>query len=169
MSGARAGRRELLQRIAQAFGAEAPPPQGAVAAPSQWCDPEREEIAEALGGKRWTELALPVLRYHHEALIFLAPEAFRYYLPAYLSAAAGSYRTSGSLPGSVVSALTPPEPDGPADPRFQARFGALTPPQSAAVAAFVAYMRAEHGRDYPRDELGKLLERYWGRFLPPAE
>lgn len=169
MTRARGPRGELLRRIAAAFGADDPPPAGAVAAASEWCDPEREEIAEALGGKRWPELQLPVLRYHHEALFLLSPEAFRYYLPAYLSAVAGYYRTSGSLPGSVVSALTPPEPDGPADPRFQARFGALTAPQSSAVAAFVAYMRAEHGRDFPRYDLGKLLERYWGQFLPPGE
>ncbi|MDX1991282.1 MAG: hypothetical protein SF029_02770 [bacterium] len=43
---------------------------------------EHEEIAEAFRGKKWQELPVPFLSYHHEAVFFFTPQAYCYYLPA---------------------------------------------------------------------------------------
>src|ERR1700733_8097709 len=47
-------------------------------------DAELGAIVKAFAAKRWTELDADMVDRHYDALSFFSPEAFRYYLPAYM-------------------------------------------------------------------------------------
>ncbi|MDP9121216.1 MAG: hypothetical protein M3O15_07590 [Acidobacteriota bacterium] len=47
---------------------------------------EGEEIQSAFSGRHWSEVAAETFVYHHQALFFLSPEAFQFFLPGYLIA-----------------------------------------------------------------------------------
>lgn len=74
---------QLVDRIATAFETNAAPPDRIVVHECLEC----EEVSRDFAGQRWTELSWDVLESHHDSIPLLSPEAFAYYLPAYLTAA----------------------------------------------------------------------------------
>jgi hypothetical protein len=71
---------ELIDRIARAFPTEGPPELVVV----HECD-ECDRVDDDFGGKAWTEVVPDVIQYHQDSLPLFSPEAFAYYIPAYLS------------------------------------------------------------------------------------
>jgi hypothetical protein len=55
------------------------------------------EIQQAFAGKHWSELSQETLIRENYALAFLTPEAFRFYLPAYLSNVVREFDKSDAL------------------------------------------------------------------------
>lgn len=71
-------------------------------------DLECVDIQQAFAGKHWSELSQETLIRESSALAFLTPEAFRFYLPAYLSNVVREFDESDALPESSVYYLTLP-------------------------------------------------------------
>lgn len=70
---------------------------------------ECAEIKSAFCGKSWQEVTLAVLLAQNVAVSFFTPQAFQYYLPAYLIAVVEYYEDTDVLPDVVVSVLTLPD------------------------------------------------------------
>jgi hypothetical protein len=66
------------------------------------------EIQQAFAGKHWSELSQETLVRENSALSFLTPEAFRFYLPAYLSIVVREFEKTDILPEATVQYLTLP-------------------------------------------------------------
>jgi len=66
------------------------------------------EIQQTFAGKHWSELSQETLIRESSALAFLTPEAFRFYLPAYLSNVVRDFDESDALPETSVYYLTLP-------------------------------------------------------------
>jgi hypothetical protein len=66
------------------------------------------DIQQAFAGKHWSELSQETLIRESSALAFLTPEAFRFYLPAYLSNVVREFDESDALPEISVYYLTLP-------------------------------------------------------------
>lgn len=66
------------------------------------------EIQQAFAGKHWSELSQETLVRENSALSFLTPEAFRFYLPAYLSIVVREFEKTDILPEVTVQYLTLP-------------------------------------------------------------
>ncbi len=66
------------------------------------------EIQQTFVGKHWTELTLETLLEQKSALGFLTPEAFQFYLPAYLSIVIQEFDEVDVLPDNTVFYLTLP-------------------------------------------------------------
>lgn len=117
---------------------------------------ECNEVATAFKGKQWKEVPLDVLRYHSAGLFFFTPEAYRFYLPAYLIAAALNYQDVDTLPGSLIFSLIPP-----ADARdlasYRRRIEGLTPTQRKAIKSFMEFLKAQHPGDDPLGDIDKAL------------
>lgn len=64
------------------------------------CNP-CEEIAEYFRGKGWEGHSVEDLRDHHTALSLFTPEAFHYFLPAFMLASIESYDNLNILPDSI--------------------------------------------------------------------
>ena len=71
---------DLSAKIRDAFPDIAPPSFPVVLHKCDECD----QVKAAFLGKRWSEISLGTLRDHYCSLPLLSPEAFRYYLPAFL-------------------------------------------------------------------------------------
>jgi methyltransferase-like protein len=66
------------------------------------------DIQQAFVGKHWSELSQETLIKENSALSFLTNEAFRFYLPAYLSIVVRKFEETDILPDVTVQYLTLP-------------------------------------------------------------
>ena len=125
---------------------------------------ECNEVANAFRGKKWNEVPLKVLRHNHEALFFFTAEGYRYYLPAFLRAAAKSYYRAGNIPGTLVFSLTPPDTEGTRMTEFHNKNDRLEPNQKQIVSEFLEFLVEVHESDFP-DNLPQIaLNRFWKNF-----
>lgn len=77
--------RALIAQVWSAFAETPPPPEGLIA-PIERLDYESTEYAVELRGLDWRTAHPVLLNYCYAAPSFMSPEAFRYFLPAYLTA-----------------------------------------------------------------------------------
>ena len=108
---------------------------------------------------RWRDIVSP--RLPHDVVYFFADDAaYRYYLPAWLTAVLRwpSTVSKGNLRQALLSTLTAPRVDDRDYGRFIARMEGLTQAQRYAVRTFLAWCEALD----PTDELpGRARRRYW--------
>jgi hypothetical protein len=68
--------------------------------------PECEEVAGYFGGRRWQELVnADELRYHECALSLFTPQAFHYYLPAFIRATLRDPKGADVIPDGITFAF----------------------------------------------------------------
>ncbi len=162
---------------------------------------ESKRVRETLATAQSTELTDHELRTVVEGnLWMLTPEAFLYFLPAFLQASLESYAALSVFASEFLGALTEPSggdvaeafdrlarpPAGlglPAEVAealrkqqaewsdagtpaaiFRARFDGVTQAEGAAVLAFLDAFREAHGADFPFNEIGNAVDRYWRRY-----
>jgi hypothetical protein len=98
-------RQEVAQVIIKAFAAAPYPGDDAIVKP----DSEGADLLAALQGKTWDDLDIGTIATCHIDMPLLTPEAFRYYLPAFMMALIFQYQHAGTLPMSLMHSLTPPD------------------------------------------------------------
>lgn len=141
--------RALVAQIEQAFTNTSYPPEVKITN-CKWNCPECTEITEAFHGKHWSSLTdVAALRYNSAALSLFTPEAFRFYLPAYLRAALTDPRTADIILDGLEYHLTPPETEGAEAEAWLSKFGethmdyflrrvsGFTPDQKLAIKAYL--------------------------------
>lgn len=127
-------------------------------------DLERKEIFESFSGRHWKELSLNTLKYHHEALFFFTPEAYRFYLPAYLRASILFYDESENIPGSLLFSLTMPVDSENEVEDFLLKTSDFNSLQKRTILAFLRFMKEKHSGDFPCNELDLIINRFWAEF-----
>jgi hypothetical protein len=131
---------------------------------------EEANIAAVFRGRHWRDVPLEGLARYSATFCFLTPEAFRFYLPAYLLAVirlspeeVERVPIAGALEESLIQSLRPATYDPILwDYRHQ-RIDPLTPDQKTAVQAFLHWRYREQlweGSDL-FDE-AKAVFAYWG-------
>jgi uncharacterized protein DUF6714 len=118
---------------------------------------DSEGADEVFRGRRWNEISLTQLDYHSSALRQFTPEAFAYYLPAFMLAALAN--ESLGLSDAVIDALSPPKNE-PGRPSFQRRWSKLTSPQRGAAIAYLRHF--EHRNPVAIQALVSSLEAHAG-------
>lgn len=127
-------------------------------------DFERQEIFESFVGKHWEEVPLDTLKFHHEALCFFKPEAYRFYLPAYLLATAKSYYQADNIPNSVVYGLDVSDmPDNERE-RFMEIMSGFSDQQKKAILSFLRFLQQEYSPNFPGNELDSIIDNFWIKF-----
>ena len=121
---------------------------------------ECAQVAEFFRGKRWKDVTLAALRsYRGDAsacLAFMSPEAFRYYLPAYMLIALDDYAEADVIADSALNMLTP----GELRESWNERAKGFSQRQREAILSFLNYLDTHHGADYPVHGPKDAL-RYW--------
>jgi hypothetical protein len=120
---------------------------------------ECNEIAAAFRGKHWKEVPLETLCYHSAGIFFLTPEAYRFYLPAYLLAALLHYNQADTLPDSVVFSLIPPS-DAKDAQVYRRRLEGFTAAQRQVIRCFLEFQKEHHAQDDPLGDLDKALANF---------
>ncbi len=90
----------LQERIKTAFAEVLYPGDNNITRCPYRCRP-CQEIADYFKGKTWEGHGVEDLRDHHTALSLLTPEAFHYFLPAFMLASLESYDKTDILPDSI--------------------------------------------------------------------
>ena len=176
--------RQAASDIRRAFAdVPKPPPDEIGARTSAFLTYEDEEgrvIERFFAGKDWRDMTYRVIREglrtpESAALTFMAPEAFRYFLPAYMLIALEEYDISDITAESAVLKLVPDQYEftGNADDPgswFGRNVSGFTDEQRRAIAGFLLAMQELYGQDYiQRSSPMAALERYWARFLPDED
>ena len=95
-----------------------------------------EGAQEYFCGTHWSSHTTKSLRSHDAALHFFMPEAWRYYLPAYMMAVLNDPEEADILSEYIVWQFS----QNPMDTNdFTEKLGLLTAPQKSAILAFISY------------------------------
>jgi hypothetical protein len=101
---------EIVQKTQIAFADnQYPGDENLVEDPEYW---EAINLSEQLKGKDWRAVPLEVLNKYRFNLSLFTPEAFHYYLPAFILASVLFSDQVDTLPDNLIYNLTPPEKDG---------------------------------------------------------
>lgn len=181
----------VVRQIRAAFRARARPRADAVfeSPPVEVDGRALESLARR--ASTWDELPQDVLADNPLALAFMSPEAFAWFLPAYMILSIERYVETDMLTGSVIARLTPPDPadarefeqlvehmreldleldesasgcfsvDDSLQRDFDARVALLGDDERAAVRDYLRYVEAEHGADFPVFGPQQALARFW--------
>jgi hypothetical protein len=143
----------------------------------------------------WIDLPHGVLCDNPLAPALMTPEAFAWFLPAYMIMSITLYAETDTLTTTLVTCLTPPDdadaaqfaalvedmravgvevdeaPDSGREDAgllelFMERTAALTQNEKEAVRAYLEYMDAMHGADFPVFGPKQALDRYWRMVVP---
>ena len=90
-------------------------------------------------GLAWQDIPIELLRYHHHAVFYFKPKAYRYYLPAFMDACLLKYPDAGDIMTSLIECLTYPSEDKDRK-RFMARHNPLTPEQKKLIRLFLLHL-----------------------------
>lgn len=100
--------------------------------------PECADIYEAFRGRSWESLTdVRFLRLNEAALALMYPEAFRYYLPAFMRAAVVDPKTADVIPHGLEFNLMPHH--SASSEKFIARISGFTPQQKQAIKAYLKF------------------------------
>src|SRR5262245_25577787 len=98
---------------------------------------ECADVASLFRGKHWKDISLELLQYNSESLAFFTPEAYKFYVPAFLIIAISAYDRADLIPRSLLSSLTIPKKDGETKKRFLDKMGLFSADQRAAIRHFL--------------------------------
>src|ERR1051326_6395053 len=95
---------DLKLRIEEAFGEMPYPGHEHLVLCDCW---ECKEIKSALKGLHWRDVSFDMLNSLRDALPFLCPEGFRFYLPAFMIISIMDWDRADVIPANVIRHLTP--------------------------------------------------------------
>jgi hypothetical protein len=122
-------------------------------------DLERENVHREFAGKHWQDVPFETLRREYSALTFFAPDGFRFFMPAFLTASVARYDDSDMIPGSIVSLLSVPPTDD-ADWRllYETRMSSFSRIELEAICSVLVYLQNAHGEDFLKGQIKFALE-----------
>lgn len=159
--------------------------------PKGSCRDEPDYVADFFAGKHWNQINRAMLVQGYEGppdacLTFMGPQAFRFYLPAFMKMALTEYEAGDTICQAALYALVPPRFDpklyelaklpGMTDATnpcseanvkgqrlwWDERVSGFTPAQRQAIVAFLEYLNSAHGQDYAYNSSGPgIALKYW--------
>ena len=134
---------------------------------SAWSREEALDQAGPLVGKRWRDLKFEDVAQSPEALVWLFPEAFRYYLPAYLTMSVRYWRVAPKVLSCVVFMLSsgPKTWEGWSQKgRHYQRTGAgFSPEQQAAIERGLEYLLESEIDSVRKAQIRHALDSHWSK------
>jgi hypothetical protein len=122
-----------------------------------------EDMIRCFKGRHWTEISPEELSSERFAIFYFTPEAFRFFLPAYMRANLLVLEVMDTAWEFTFGCLAPPEEgDTEGNAWFMARMEKLTPAERAAVRAYVdLYVATE--TSYPDPSRDRAVA-FWSTF-----
>src|SRR5258706_231926 len=140
---------QLAEIVQKAFASSKYPGDDRLVYDNSGAHLECNQVADAFRGRHWSDLPMSFLRSNADSIFFFTPEAYRFYLPAYLLAAIRSFREADIIPDNIVHSLTLPATERPGRQRFEARVQEFNEQQRLAIKKFLKFLSSEHARDFP--------------------
>jgi hypothetical protein len=105
-------------------------------------DMESSRLRARFKGKHWTTVPLSTLIKDRSGLPLMTPEAFRFFLPAYMHASVVYPDAVDVIPENVVFHLTPPAERSANAEWFRERIRGFSPEQMETIRSFIRYWLA---------------------------
>jgi hypothetical protein len=159
-------RQQLVQKIEDAFAVGVYPGDEHLVDlyhDGSFCE-ECAAVAGLFRSKDWRVMTKDALAQNRDSLMVLLPAAYHYYLPAYLMAALKHWNDFDTFKSSVVSSLTPPEPQEELDEFFASRVTGFTPEQKAAIRDFLRLYMDTRPTTLAYDKGAWKAMRFWERY-----
>ena len=122
---------------------------------------ECDEIAAHFRGTTWRDHTLEQLREHHSAITMFTPEAFHYFLPAFVLHSLGHWREAGTIPHTIAFQFSPAKPD--ADAGMQqycaVRWSIFSQQQREAIAMFLREYSASGSEPWFARDVDRVVSR----------
>ncbi|TPW20079.1 MAG: hypothetical protein FD126_2048 [Elusimicrobia bacterium] len=154
---------ELAGLIRNAFRDAPAPAPGDLSGSEEGDEPF--EYAVEFRGRDWRGLSVEFLSRHGAALAFFSPAAFRYFIPAYMVHHLPGPRWNADPVFNLTHGFAEADKGAEGSLDWEAaarrRFAVFTPPERAAVAAFLAWCDAHDPFEDPR--IREALASYWNR------
>ncbi len=115
---------------------------------------ECRRIAEYFKGRDWQGQSVDELRKHHVALSLFTPEAFHYFLPAFMLVSLDSYEKGDVIPDAIRFHF---EYAHECQGHFAVRMSKLSPPQRKAIIDYLVHMEGK-GAGSSEHAIGMLSE-----------
>jgi hypothetical protein len=115
---------------------------------------ECRRIAEYFKGKQWTGYEIEELRNNNVALSLFTPEAFQYFLPAFMLASVDFYEKGDIIPDAIRFHF---EYSQEAKGHFVVRMSKFSPAQRKAIIDYLVYMETK-GAGSSEHAIGVLSE-----------
>lgn len=125
---------------------------------------ECDEIGEAFRGKHWKDMGLEFLSRFRESLCLLSPEAFWFYLPAYMMVSLDHFDEADIIPESIIYNLTPPTREHAniyEMKHFLGRIEGFTEAQKKAIRSFIKFVRSRSPETFHDSENTTALMTFW--------
>ena len=154
----------IQQSIESAF-ADVPYPGDDRIADHKDC-PECDDLREHFRGATWRGHTVAELQQYQSALPLFTPQAFQYFLPAYMLVSLGAWCEADDIPFSIMYMCLPSDPSEEAglQQHRRERFEIFTPRQREVIAAYLREWAASgslfveaHANDIPR-AIASLLD-----------
>lgn len=148
---------EVVVEIEQAFAKAKYPGDGALVYDNSGGHLECNAVAEAFRTKHWKDVPLETIRREGQGLFFLTPEAYRFYLPAYLEAAVTHHREADAAIGSTLFSLELPKRKQDRE-SYRQRVSGFSAAQLRAIISWLRWMEKRYAADFPLGNIDKALE-----------
>lgn len=151
------------KELVEAFGHRACPPSSRI---TTCRDPESNDIAKSLSGKKWDQLSYEMVNGLYCDLPILTPESFAYYLPAYILASIKEAFDHGNYPGTVgqftLMALLPEGRRRPESRKtMETHLSCLSEQEKKVVRQYLSEMADLMGDDETAYLIRESLDGYW--------
>jgi hypothetical protein len=151
-------REQLVKQIEDAFSDVEYPGDEKIVITTEYFD--NLKLLLDFKGKHWKEINTEMILQHRFDLSRLTPEAFRFYLPAYLIASLRG-EDRGEIIPHVIWNLDPQESEGNFRNEFLARVKGLSSKQIAAIKAFIKFF-VERQTHLMSDD--KRMQQFWDHY-----
>jgi hypothetical protein len=124
------------------------------------CAEDYDYDMEAFAGKHWKELSSDFMDTHARTIRSFTPEAFHFYLPAYLIASLDNPESEAA--DYLLTMLKPPElwEETAVKSEFAHRIGVLTEEQTQAIRSFIHFLKDEYSENFHNDWMQWMLD-FW--------
>jgi Uma2 family endonuclease len=125
-------------------------------------------------GKHWKEIPLDIIVKQRGELSFLTLEAYRYYIPAFMTATLLHYEEVDTLAGNLISHFSPPAEESGLTDYFLRKNAGFNRGEQKAILTFLESYLLLHPTEYPTDDTvyRPMLDRgieYWKNRLKAEE
>jgi hypothetical protein len=160
----------LVRQIEEAFSSVERPSDGKIAQMSrEFEDHEANLVQRYFKGLNWRDIRLSDLirAYpgdHSACLAFMRPQAYRYFLPAFMTISVQDYERADVLSTATVAALIPPSHDKQLRSHFLERAKLFSSDQVRAIMSFLEYMAQNHPDEADRAHVESAIS-FWKRHV----
>ena len=129
--------KEFVEAVENAFRGMKYPGDNHIVRESNVLIDDRETTLKSFKGKHWQEVSLDTLIKNRDHLPWFTPNAYRFYLPAFLIASILYYEKVDVLKNNTLYSLTPVESDDPLYNRFIEEVIGFDPAQKNVIRQFL--------------------------------